>query len=90
MTTAKNPYRTGGPCYLAWEAGYYAALDDVEALEGKKAEATDRDIPTKPVHRGYDQEEFFCGKCGMHFHPWEPHTFCARCGQKIDMSEYEQ
>lgn len=29
---AKNPYRKGGACYLAWEAGYAAALDAVERL----------------------------------------------------------
>ena len=29
---AKNPYRKGGACYLAWEAGYAAALEAVERL----------------------------------------------------------
>ena len=32
MTPAKNPYAYGGPCYLAFEDGYLAALRDVEEL----------------------------------------------------------
>ena len=38
MEAAKNPYKKGSACYLAWESGYLAALEDVNKLaeESKK------------------------------------------------------
>ena len=42
MKTAKNPYRKGGACYLAWESGYLAALEDVNKLA-----ATTKDTAVK-------------------------------------------
>ena len=70
---------------LASERSIYNLIDEQPTIELLKEQE-----PIKPVHRGWDQEEFFCGKCGMHFEVWNPHTFCARCGQRIDMSDYEK
>lgn len=33
MKARKNPYKKGGACYFAWEAGYIAALDDMKMME---------------------------------------------------------
>ena len=44
MKTTQNPFKKGGPCYLAWEAGYVAALDDVSKLnECEHEEHTDQE-----------------------------------------------
>lgn len=78
-----------------YTVGLYCGQDKLlhealELLKELKEKREDRDIPMKPVHRDWDQEEFFCGKCGMNFKVWYPHTYCGSCGQAIDMSDVEK
>lgn len=41
MEASKNPYKAGGPCYIAWEMGYLASLDDIRKAE-ENEEPTDQ------------------------------------------------
>ena len=33
MKLHKNPYKQGGACYLAYEQGYYDAIEDAEKID---------------------------------------------------------